>query len=158
MVFQGDEFLNVTCCGDNCQIVADQVDVYYWPDPGADTSCLSIVGDGVSYIADGATKDVAGGLYWGCTVYGTGLGIMGDQSSTVVRTATLSNVAGISYKAYLVNPWDPSQCGNASTTQVPQQNSTILPRDIPAALNPRGHSLIITNSGVNTTVLGTYTL
>ena len=57
MVYQGDEFLNATCCGGNCQIVADKVDVYYWPDPLADTSCSSIVGSEVSYIADGATTN-----------------------------------------------------------------------------------------------------
>lgn len=158
MVFQGEEYLNTTCCGDDCQINADRVDVYYWPDPLADTSCSSIVGNGVSYVADGATTDDTGHLYWGCTVYGTSLGIMADQSSTVVRTATLSSIAGISYKAYLVNPWDPSQCGNVSATLSSQQNSTIQSRGVPASLHPRGHSLIITDPGVSTTVLGDYTL
>ena len=159
MVYSADEFLNVTCCGDDCQIVADRVDVYYWPDPGADTSCLSIVGNQTSYVPEkGATTDATGGLYWGCTVYGTSLGIMADQTSTVVRTATVTTVAGIQYKAYLVNPWDPSQCGNASATVSSKQNTTVQARGLPAAVHKRGHSLIITNSGVSTTVMGNYTL
>lgn len=158
MVYQGDEFLNVTCCGDNCQIIADKVDVYYWPDPLADTSCSSIVGSQVSNVADGATTDRLGHVYWGCTVWGTSLGIGDDQSSTVVETASLTSVAGISYKAYVFNPWDPSQCGNNSVSLSLMPNSTIQSRSIPASLNRRGHSLIITNSAVSTTVLGNYTL
>lgn len=148
MVFQGNEYLNSTCCGDHCEVVADRVDVYYWPHSLADTSCSSIVGNEVSYVADGATMDDTGHYYWACTIWGTNLGALGDQSSSIFRTATLASVAGISYKAYLVNPWDPSQCGN----------STLRPRGLPAPLRQRGHSLIITNSGVSTTVSGNYTL
>ena len=153
MVFQGAEFLNSTCCGD-CDIMASKVDAYYWPDPLADTSCSRIVGDGVSYVADGATTDSQGDVYWGCTVWDTSF----DQSPTFFTTAKLRSVAGISYKAYLVNPWDPSQCGNASASLSVRQNSTMEPRAIPASLHPRGHSLIITNSGVSTAVSGNYTL
>lgn len=158
MVWAEDEFLNVTCCGETCQIVADKVDVYYWPDPGANTSCLSIVGNEVSYVADGATTDDLGHVYWGCTVYGTSLGIMADQTTSFVETASLTSVAGISYKAYVFNPWDPSQCGNQSASLASGRNSTLQPRDVAPSINRRGHSLIITNSDVSTTVSGNYTL
>ena len=150
------EYLNTTCCGANCNIIADKVDVYYWPDPLADASCLNVIGNGTSYVADGATTDSSGGLYWGCTIWGTELGFYKNQSSTIFTTATLSNVADISYKAYLVNPWDPSQCGNTSGTQSSKQNSTIRLRTVP--LDPRGHSLIINDSIVSTTAFDSYTL
>ena len=156
MVFQEQEFHNVSCCGNRNAVVADKVDVYYWPDPQANTSCLSVVGNG-SYTASGATTDANGGLYWGCTIWGPSLGPLNDQSSTVLPTATLSNIAGISYKAYLFNPWDPSQCGNASEPLSLQQNSSNLVYHI-SSLYRRGHSLILTSSGMSTTVMGIYTL
>lgn len=157
MRFKEDEILNASCCG-HCDVVADKVDVYYWPDPLADTSCSSIVGSQISNIADGATTDSLGGVYWGCTLWGTSLGIMAEQSSTIIRTANLSTVAGISYKAYSYNPWDPSQCGNTSVSLSSKQNSTIQSRGLPASLDRRGHSLIIKGSEVSTTTSGIYTL
>ena len=157
MVFQEQEFHNVSCCGYRNEVIADKVDVYYWPDPDADTSCLGIVGNG-SFTASGATTDNMGHAYWGCTVWGTSLGILNDQSSTIVTTATLSSIAGISYKAYLYNPWDPSQCGNASEPLSLQQSSTKSMHNSSMSLYRRGHSLILTSSGMSTTVFGDYTL
>ena len=158
MEYDQSEFLNTTCCGDQCEIVADKVDVYYWPDPHADSSCLSIVGNDVSYVADGATTDASSNTYWGCTIYGTGLGNYANESSTIFTTATLSSVAGISYKAYLINPWDPSQCGNRSAVVPLKETSATSSAGITAQLRPRAHSLIVASSGVSTTVLGNYTL
>lgn len=43
-----------TCCG-NAIIKAQNVDIYHWPEPGADTSCLSIVGNSVNSLYYGAT-------------------------------------------------------------------------------------------------------
>ena len=56
-VIQEDLFLNQTCCGGDCEVAADQVDIYYWSTPHANTSCQSIVGDGISNLAVGATTD-----------------------------------------------------------------------------------------------------
>lgn len=56
-VIKEDLFLNQTCCDglSYCEVAADQVDVYYWSKPDANTSCQSIIGDGVSDLAVGAT-------------------------------------------------------------------------------------------------------
>jgi hypothetical protein len=56
-----------TCCG--CGgIYASNVDVYYWPEADANTSCQSIVGNSAFPLTHGATSD-ASGLYWGCSMY-----------------------------------------------------------------------------------------
>jgi len=44
------------CCG-TCQIWAENFDVYYWLKPGANTSCLDIVGDKIDPIDYGGTTD-----------------------------------------------------------------------------------------------------
>lgn len=54
-----------SCCG--CGgIYANNVDVYYWPEPDANTSCLSIVGNSAFPLTQGATSNAAG-MYWGCS-------------------------------------------------------------------------------------------
>ena len=56
---------NVTSCGP-CTIWEFGVEIYYWPDPLADTSCLSIIGPDNVPVDHGATTDAAGEVYWGC--------------------------------------------------------------------------------------------
>ena len=156
-VIQEDLYLNQTCC-DNCQVAADHVDVYYWLNPLADTSCLNIVGDGVSDIEVGATTDKSNGVYWGCTSWSSSPGQSGPGSPSVIVTATLTSEASMTYRTYIFNPWDASPCGNSSASQVFNQTSTIKPRGIPPSLYPRGHSLIAPNGSVSTAVLGNFTL
>ncbi len=48
-----------TCCG-TCNIEAGNVDVYYWPSPDANRSCLSIIGTSVNPPDYGATTDSLG--------------------------------------------------------------------------------------------------
>lgn len=83
MLYEPELFIYTTCCG-GCDFGADKVDVYYWPDPLADTSCLSIIGSQISDVADGATTDSMGSLYWGCTIRATDLGVMDNPIITVV--------------------------------------------------------------------------
>ena len=155
-VYEGMEYLNQTCCG-NCELVADKVDVYYWPDPHADTSCLSVVGSVVSDSAAGGTTDETG-VYWGCTSYGTSLGIMNDDTITTWTTATLTTVAGYVFKTYMMNPWDGTPCDQVSNSSsfASKGTSTSYPTSKP--LLPRAHSLLVTESGISTTVLDGYTL
>lgn len=54
-----------SCCG-VCYIGAKNVDVYYWLEPGADKSCLSIIGDEVNPVTDDATTE-SRLTCWGCT-------------------------------------------------------------------------------------------
>ena len=146
IIIQEDLFLNQTCCGD-CEVAADQVDVYYWPNSHANTSCLSIIGDGNSDLAVGATTDNSGSVYWGCTTWSSG-------SPSVVWTATLTSVASMTFRSYLFNPYDESPCGNLTTSVSSDVNPNIKHRD----LYPRGHTLIAPNSSVSTVVLGDVTL
>ena len=149
-VIEEDLFLNETCCHD-CAVAADHVDVYYWSNPHADTSCLSIVGDGDSDIAAGATTDKSGHVYWGCTSSSSG-------SPLIVSTATLTHVTSMTFRSYLFNPWGESPCGNSSASLSSNLNPNIKPRGIPPSLHPRGHSLIAPNGSVSTVVLGGFTL
>lgn len=56
---QGPKYGGGTCCG-VCNIEAGNVDVYYWPVPNANTSCLSIIGNSVNPPDFGATTDSLG--------------------------------------------------------------------------------------------------
>lgn len=54
-----------SCCG-KVRLEVRNVDIFYWPEAEANTSCLSIVGDAVNPLALGATSK-GGATYWGCT-------------------------------------------------------------------------------------------
>ena len=156
-VIKEDMFLNETCC-DNCEVAADRVDVYYWPNPNANTSCLSIIGDGNSDLAVGATTDKAGNVYWGCTSWEPITGKPGPGSPLLVTTATLTSVASMTFRSYLYNPWGDSPCENSSTFLSSNSNLNVKPRGEPPPLHPRGHTLILPNSSVSTAILGNFTL
>ncbi len=51
-----DDTVYEHACYGTCQLWAEKVDVYYWPKPGANTSCLDIVGDKIDPINYGGTK------------------------------------------------------------------------------------------------------
>ena len=151
-----DSFFNATCCGD-CQVAADQVDVYYWPNNHTNTSCLSIIGDGVSDLAVGGTTEGPGQIYWGCTTYYSVSGWPSPGSPIVAKTATLTTIASITFRTYLSNPWldlchtPPMSLTSASNTIVKSNGTSRL-------LRPRGHSLLAPNASVSTAVLGDFTL
>ena len=156
-IIREDLFLNLTCCN-NCEVAADQVDVYYWLDPNANTSCQSIIGDGASDIDVGATTDKSGSVYWGCTSWFSSPGQSGPGSPSIIVTATLTSEASMTYRTYAFNPWDESPCGNSSAPLSSSPNPNIKPRGIPPSLHPRGHSLIAPNGSVSTAVVGEFTL
>ena len=156
-VIKEDLFLNQTCCND-CEVAADRVDVYYWSNPNANTSCLSIVGDGNSDLAVGATTDKSGDVYWGCTSWESIQGQPGPGSPLIVTTAALTAVASMTFRTYLFNPWGESPCGNYSSSLSSNQNANIKIRGVPPPLHPRGHTLVAPNGSVSTAVLGEYTL
>ncbi|KAL8794952.1 MAG: hypothetical protein Q9195_002534 [Heterodermia aff. obscurata] len=155
-VRQEDFFFNVTCCG-YCEVAADKVDVYYWPTPNADTSCQSIVGDEVSNIADGATTNAQGDAYWGCmyTIPVRERDHFSDSLDFLI-TASLTTIESMTFKAYVYNPWDPSPCGNITSSASPQFNQTTRVPNNTATLRPRAHSLLA-GGNVSTAVLGTFT-
>ena len=152
-----DLFMNQTCCG-YCVVAADKVDVYYWPDPHADTSCLSIIGNGTSDLAVGATTDNAGNIYWGCTSWDSSLGTSGLGSPLIVTTATLTTIASVTFRTYLYNPWWEMPCENSPTSLSSSLDPKVKPRDTHGSLRPRGHTLVAPNGSVSTAVLGDFTL
>lgn len=152
-----DLFMNQTCCG-NCVVAADKVDVYYWSDPHADTSCLSIIGNETSDLAVGATTDKAGNIYWGCTSWDSSLGQSGSGSPLIVTTATLTTIASVTFRTYLYNPWVKLPCENSATSLSSSLDPKVGPRDTFGSLRRRGHTLVAPNGSVSTAVLGDFTL
>ena len=142
------------CCGfHGCQFAPTFVDVYYWPAEGANTSCLSIVGDSVNPWEHEATitttteyGDWYGrplnwnrvGTYWGCEI-----------SSQVFTTAVMTSINGFTFKSSMYNPWgqDNPCVLTSSTIEAPASNSRVL-----SALNMRPRSLIQSVKSVGNTV------
>ena len=120
-----------TCC-DTCYISAKNVDVYYWPESGSDTSCLSIVGNVTTPSLDGATT-ASDGVYWGCTA----------RDGKFVQTATLSSIGPITFKQSLFNPWVSQPCGSISPNTQDTNFQSVHNRDLPHRFHARGHSLVL---------------
>lgn len=99
----------------NCILDGSYVDIYYWPEPDADTACLSIVGNNTNSPFPGAT-----GGYWGCTA---------SSGSSFITTATEVITGTVTLKQPLVNPWSPQPCIKTLGTR--------------PSLQARDHSLII---------------
>ena len=89
------------CCG-TCFIYGPNVDVYYWPEPNADTSCLSIIGSDVVPLDVGAQTDGAGVVYWAASTN------LYDIYVPTVTTAIITTINGIVVKEAVANPWDAS--------------------------------------------------
>lgn len=155
-VIKEDLFLNETCCG-NCMVDVDRVDVYYWPDAHANTSCLSIIGDKISDLAAGATTGEGGNVYWGCTSRDSSQG-SGVGSPTIVTTAVLTSIASMTFRSYLYNPWMSFPCETSSTSSSSDVDPKVKPRDTLPSLLPRGHTLVAPNGSVSTAILGNFTL
>ena len=86
------------CCGP-CAIGGPNVDVYYWPSPEANTSCLNIIGTSVNPPTQGATTDL-GYTYWGYTT--TDANIL----KQIVTTMVYTSINGIHFKMAMSNPWE----------------------------------------------------
>ncbi len=87
------------CCG-TCYIYGPNVDVYYWPEPSADTSCLSIIGSDVIPLDAGAQTDGAGVVYWAASTN------LYDIYVPTVTTALITIINGVVVKEAIANPWD----------------------------------------------------
>ncbi|KAG8527933.1 uncharacterized protein KY384_006849 [Bacidia gigantensis] len=117
------------CCG-WCTLEGGKVDVFYWPDPEADTSCLSIIGDNLP-IDYGATTGKSGAVYWGCT------SLINDdpwserngqyETATTARLWSTDSLLGVGFstKKYELDPYADSKsfslwCGD--DTRMPAYN------------------------------------
>ena len=127
-----------TCCL-RCYIQAANVDLYYWPEPDADTSCLNIIGGSVRPLDYGATKRSVSVLhqltqrvdtvtYWGCTAntlktdtltYNGRLTTW--NSRTTITTAKISTIGSLTVKLSAFNPWSSAPCPQEdAASQVPE--------------------------------------
>lgn len=146
-----------SCCG-QCFIDAEDVDVFYWPEPDVDTSCLSIVGDYAEKFGAGATTG-SDGLYWGCHARHPVSG------QSIITTATVAVVNSIKVKEYLFNPWNSIDCFDLTTSMPSNTKKPMASGSSIGSIHARGHPLvarqnITRNDGrpVSTVVSGTFTL
>ena len=117
------------CCG-TCFIYGPNVDVYYWPDPSADTSCLSIIGSEVVPLNVGAQTDGAGVVYWAASTN------LYDIYVPTVTTALITTINGVVVKEAVANPWDASP---SITTTRPIDN---LNKRIHLSVHPRAFNAL----------------
>ena len=108
------------CCGP-CAIDGPNVDVYYWPSPEANTSCLNIIGTSVNPPTEGATTAL-GYTYWGYTPTDANI------DKQVVTTMVYTSINGIYFKMPMSNPWESKPGASISThTGLWYLPSTTLP-------------------------------
>ena len=165
---------NPSCCGP-CETNVKNADIYYWPEPDANTSCLSIIGDNVRPIDFGATRETSStgtttstDIYWDCepkpSTYYNSLQSESVTDTYPIRTAMITNIGSLSVKVYLADPWSPSPCTESDVmSQGSNKSAQIRDRHVP--MHARGHTLIIPSSvtltdnlPVTTMVSGNFTL
>ena len=103
-----------TCCG-SCSVGGPNVDVYYWPSPNANTSCLSIIGTVINQPTEGATTGDPFGTYWGYTTMG---GNTNSPHVITIPTVLYTSINGQYFKMPVSNPWE-SISGASPTTSYP---------------------------------------
>lgn len=129
----------------DCFVIVGTVDVYYWPEPDVDTSCLSIIGEATMPLLQDATTSILSltgtgwttETYWGCTAQS------GFYQGSYLTIAQMTTIDGLSFKSFRINPWS-APCGAPASASA----STSL---IFHSLQGRGHTLAVapnvTNNG-----------
>ena len=160
-----------SCCG-TCNVIAQNVDLYYWLEPTANLSCLDIIGKRsdlpLDYGATTAIDDHFTQIYWGCNATSTGT-IEGESEVTTTRsyiltTAQITTIGSLSVKVSSISPWSSSPCLGGDTGSQPS-NHSINGRDKGPSIYAREHSLFVPPSitqadglPVSTLVSGDFTL
>ena len=160
-----------SCCG-TCNVWANNVDLYYWLEPDANSSCLSIIGKKSNLPLEyGATTNIDDGsteIYWGCTVTSTGT-IDGEPGvsttvTSVLTTAEITTIGSLSVKVSSISPWSSSPCLEDDAGSQPS-NQSIMIHDKRASIYAREHSLFVPSSitqadglPISTLVSGNFTL
>lgn len=126
-----------SCC-DQCDLLSGKVDLFYWLQPGSNTSCLSVVGTTNGPFNDAHYTNENGGPVWTCSKTGPS-----SDGGGVYYTADVSSGG----KRYLYNPWDLSPCSSSFSSQSgPGYNEdTALPLAHPT--QPSSHSVLHQLSG-----------
>ena len=169
-----------SCCG-LCVVGVDTVDLYYWPEPEMNQSCLNIVGTNVNPFTYGATTgdtvELEPNTYWACsaktpvtstyTQPGTGLGATETITSVypIVTTALVTTVGSLPIKVSLFNPWSSSPCIDLDPSpRDTNGSSSSAERHIGHAIQARAHNMTVQSSTsqeyspLSTVVLGNFTL
>ena len=167
-----------SCC-EGCVVGAQNVDLYYWPEPDGDTSCLSIVGSSVNPLTYGATIGALAGVletYWACSAKtpvtssypDEFLASSGSITSVypMIPTAQITNIGSLTVKVPLLNPWSSSPCiENDTTPQGSNSSNSSVNLHVRHAVQARNHTLLIPssitqeyNASVSTVVMGNFTL
>ena len=160
-----------SCCG-TCNVYAGNVDLYYWLEPDANLSCLSIIDQSsnlpLGYGATTATDYGYTRTYWGCTVTSTET-IMGEPGisttwSSYLITAEITTIGSLSVKVSSISPWSSSLCLGDDTGSRPS-NHSMNGLDKRASIYGREHSLFVAPSitqanglPISTVVSGDFTL
>ena len=153
------------CCA-KCTISVRNVDIYYWPEPDVDTSCLDIIGNNSKNLDYGATttsqdyawvgrssSTVSYFTYWGCT----------GQDSAITTTAYITQINSIKYKASSYNPWSSPPCPEENSQPTAPKASDAA-RGEHAPIRARAQSLIVQptitqhQDPISTVVLDNFTL
>ena len=130
-------YLEQSYAGGDCVAIAGTVDVYYWPEPDVDTSCLSIIEEASMPLLQDATistTSVSGTgwttvTYWGCTAQ------TGFYQGSYLTTAQMATIDGLSFKSFLINPWS-APCGAPASPSASTSFSF-------HSLQGRGHTLAV---------------
>lgn len=166
-----------SCCGDG-RVGVKNVDIFYWPEAEADTSCLSIVGDAVNPLALGASSSFEGGAtYWGCTPKSGPMTMHNPQVAPqhhpfpvmqvydVITTAVVVNYGTLKFKEWVVNPWKSIDCDDQKAQHLSQASVLgIDRRDEPRNMSARRPSMSMLSitqddgSPIRTAVSGKFTL
>ena len=170
-----------SCCGEDISFSLGNVDVFFWPDPDADTTCLNVVGTDVLPLHYGATTDHDHHVYWGCTTQAWGWNTRDfgeltytdgdtywgrtkaahDYGPETFTTAVLTSINSITFKSYLTNPWSSQPCPDSTVN--PGSGATGTASS--AGIHARAHPISISPSlrkrngtRASTAVSGQYTL
>ena len=172
-----------SCCG-LCDVGVNTVDLYFWPDADANTSCTSIIGTDISPVAYGATTSPIGSggelrtsTWWACslktpatstyTYPGTNSGAAETITSVhpMITTAEVITVGSLAIKVSLLNPWSSSPCIDADSSLRGSNGSNSASLHARHEIKARNHALVNQSSitkddglPVSTAVLGNFTL
>ena len=165
-------------CG-NYKVGTSNVDLYYWPEPDVNTSCLDIIGTTVNPISYGATTEAfLNGLYrstsgpsqtfWACPAENPVTLYLIETSviHSTVTTASLTNIGSLDVKVSLFNPWSSSPYIKTDITPPsPNSSNSSIELHTRYRIQAREYSLIIlssitkeNSSPISTTVLRNFTL
>ena len=151
--YYGPSSAGPSCCS-FCDLYAQNVDLYYWPEPDADLSCLSTIGSSVRPLDYGATVtqfSMPGynnswynftETYWACDYTDP---LIPGTTLTDLSTALITTIGHVTAKVPLYNPWDPSPCVEDSA-ESHGSNQSLKTRDGHPSIRPRDHSLFIPSS------------